>query len=128
MIAGRKTVGEISGDLLFNGHARGPAFRKEIGYVEQFDTLMGTLTVYEMLYYTARLKLPADSDPEYAREKTLDLIKAFGLESCKDVKIGRPLERGISGGQAKRVNITLELIDRQASRPLSNLVSYMSSL
>jgi ABC-type multidrug transport system ATPase subunit len=30
--------------------------------------------------------------------------------ACRHVKIGNPLEKGISGGQAKRVNIGISLI------------------
>jgi ABC-type multidrug transport system ATPase subunit len=30
--------------------------------------------------------------------------------TCRHVKIGNPLEKGISGGQAKRVNIGISLI------------------
>jgi ATP-binding cassette, subfamily G (WHITE), member 2 len=36
------------------------------GYVEQFDTLLGMLTVEEMLMYTAELKRPV-SEPAAVR-------------------------------------------------------------
>ncbi|CAD7929107.1 unnamed protein product [Amoebophrya sp. A25] len=57
-----------------------------------------------MLLYTAERKLPkswTDSD-EKIRELVASVIKKLSLQSCKDTKIGSVLQRGISGGQAKR--------------------------
>jgi ABC-type lipoprotein export system ATPase subunit len=46
VLAGRKTVGEIQGDVLFAGTQPSTAFlRRYTGYVEQFDTLIDVLTV-----------------------------------------------------------------------------------
>lgn len=42
------------------------------------------------------------------------LIVELGLASCADVLIGNEMNRGISGGQAKRVNIGLELVTSPA--------------
>lgn len=38
------------------------------------------------------------------------VIKKLALETCKDVKIGSAMEKGISGGQAKRTNIGIALV------------------
>ena len=57
MLAGRKNQGVIEGELAFGGVVPTAAFlRRYTGYVEQFDTLIGILTVEEMLMYTAELK------------------------------------------------------------------------
>ena len=37
-------------------------------------------------------------------------MESLGLGSCQHTQIGNPLVRGISGGQAKRVNIGIALI------------------
>lgn len=59
VIAGRKNSGTIEGAIKFAGETPTPAVTKHLcGYVEQFDTLIGELTVTEMLMYTAELKLP----------------------------------------------------------------------
>lgn len=56
VLAGRKTVGSMSGELLFGGVRPTPAFlRRYTGYVEQFDTLVGILTV--------RCPLQGDGEP-----------------------------------------------------------------
>jgi ABC-type multidrug transport system ATPase subunit len=57
VLAGRKTSGVISGIVRFNGEKRTPSMRRQLGYVEQQDVLLGTLTVRQMLMYTAMLKM-----------------------------------------------------------------------
>ena len=60
VLAGRKTQGTINGTLLFSANKATTTFiRRFAGYVEQFDTLIGNLTVQEMLQYTAELKVPS---------------------------------------------------------------------
>ena len=59
ILAQRKTVGNITGEVLIAGQKPTQTFlRRYSGYVEQFDTLIPVLTVYEMLLYTAELKTP----------------------------------------------------------------------
>lgn len=80
-----------------------------IGYVPQDDLLFEDLTVWENLYYTACLcfdGLPAD----IIRQKVEQVLKELELLSLKDLKVGSPLKKLISGGQRKRLNIALELI------------------
>lgn len=48
--------------------------RDLVGYVEQFDTLLGSFTVYEMLLYTGELRLPTTITLE---EKKLRVTKAL---------------------------------------------------
>lgn len=61
ILAQRKTVGKIKGDVLIAGQQpTQPFLRRFAGYVEQFDTLIPVLTVYEMLLYTAELKTPTN--------------------------------------------------------------------
>ena len=86
--------------------------KRHTGYVEQFDTLVDTLTVAEMLMYTAELKRPG-SEPYANKCEEVDyLVMSLGLERCRSVVIGNPLSRGISGGQAKRVNIGIAVSER----------------
>lgn len=49
VLAGRKTAGTVKGQVLFNGkQPTRDDFRFTVGYVEQFDTLVGELTVENM--------------------------------------------------------------------------------
>jgi ATP-binding cassette subfamily G (WHITE) protein 2 len=111
VLAGRKTAGTTSGTLLFGGTAPTRAFlRRFTGYVEQFDTLLGILTVEEMLLYTAELKRPMSEPLASKRAAVEEVLAALALTPCRDVRIGNPLVKGISGGQAKRTNIGIALI------------------
>lgn len=113
VLAGRKTAGTMDGTVSFNG--RPPTrddLRFTVGYVEQFDTLVGELTVENMLRYTAALKLPASATAKEREDRVEEVIAMLDLESCRKTVIGSQLMRGVSGGQAKRINIGLALITR----------------
>jgi ATP-binding cassette subfamily G (WHITE) protein 2 len=111
VLAGRKTAGTTTGSLLFSGSKPSRAFlRRFTGYVEQFDTLLALLTVEEMLLYTAELKRPMSEPLASKKAAVEDVLQALALTQCRDVKIGDPMNKGISGGQAKRVNIGLALV------------------
>lgn len=132
VLAGRKTVGTISGEILFGGMKPTSMFlRRYTGYVEQFDTLVPILTVSEMLQYTAELKLET-SVPQHAKTEAVEeVIQHLGLDTCRNVLIGSPLARGISGGQAKRVNIAIALISNPRvlflDEPTTGLDSFTSN-
>jgi ABC-type multidrug transport system ATPase subunit len=133
IIAGRKTgAGKIDGELLYGGSACAPSKAKHlVGYVEQFDTLIGEFTVEQMLMYTAELKLPRGTSRQEKQQRVEDVIGKLRLSKCRKTVIGNVLKRGISGGQAKRVNIALALITRPAvlclDEPTSGLDSSMAN-
>lgn len=80
-----------------------------IGYVAQDDLLIEELTVFQNIYYNAKLCFGDLSDKQIIR-LTFKVLNSLGLYETKDLKVGSPLEKTISGGQRKRVNIALELI------------------
>lgn len=132
VIAGRKNVGTVEGSVLYNGAQCKPSALKDaVGYVQQFDTLVGELTVREMLMYTAELRLPAATTRAARTARVDEVIDKLALGSCAATVIGNPLKRGISGGQAKRVNIALALISRPSviflDEPTSGLDSAMAN-
>jgi ATP-binding cassette, subfamily G (WHITE), member 2 len=111
ILAGRKTVGTITGEIKIGGETPSRMFlRRYTGYVEQSDTLLDILTVDEMLMYTAELKRSI-SEPESSKRAAVEeILDVLALTQCRDVLIGSSMARGISGGQAKRVNIGIALI------------------
>ncbi|MEN8247434.1 MAG: ATP-binding cassette domain-containing protein [Bacteroidota bacterium] len=80
-----------------------------IGYVSQDDLLIEELTVYENLYYNAKLCFDNLSEEELTK-RVDDVLTSLGLAQRKDLKVGSVLDKIISGGQRKRLNIALELI------------------
>lgn len=85
----------VSGDIKINGQEMTETlFHKHCAYVMQDDFLWPALTVVENMTYAARLYLGESAE---LKSKVETLIKAVGLESCKDTKVGNLLLRGISG-------------------------------
>jgi ABC-type multidrug transport system ATPase subunit len=101
------------GEVLYNGKDLYRHYRQlagHLGYVPQDDILHHELTVREVLAYGARLRLPASCPAAVLDERLRAVIHQLGLEGTEGVRIGAPGQRGISGGQRKRVNLALELI------------------
>jgi ABC-type multidrug transport system ATPase subunit len=80
-----------------------------IGYVPQDDLLFEDLTVRENLYYTACLCFDGLS-VSAIDEKVDRVLHELELYAVRDLKVGNPLKKLISGGQRKRLNVALELI------------------
>jgi ABC-type multidrug transport system ATPase subunit len=112
-LAGRRDI--CGGRVLWNDqdlHAVLESKRSLIGYVPQDDILHPELTAWEAIRFSARLRLdPETSDEEIDRrvEETLKQLQ-IDLVKARTVPIGRPEDKGLSGGQRKRVNIGLELV------------------
>jgi ABC transport system ATP-binding/permease protein len=97
-----------------------------VGFVSQDDLLMEDLTVYQNLYFNAQLCF-AGKDDEFVREKVEKVAIDLGLNEIRHLKVGSPLEKIISGGQRKRLNIALELIREPAVLFLDEPTSGLSS-
>lgn len=110
VLSQRKNAGYITGNIFYNAVAPDSTFDRIIGYVEQKDILIHTLTPREIFYYSARIRLPKALSKERIEELIENIIEELSLEKCADTMIGNESIRGISGGQAKRVNIGIELI------------------
>jgi len=117
------------GEILINGNnfnKEPEKFKGLIGYVAQDDLLIEDLTVYQNLYYNALLCFDHLSKPNIKR-KVENLLKTLGLYDTRNLKVGNPLEKVISGGQRKRLNIALELIREPAVMFLDEPTSGLSS-
>ncbi len=100
------------GEVLINGidiHRQKDKIEGVIGMVSQDDLLIEELTVFQNLFYNAKLCFGNLSDAEIS--KIVDeLLADLGLYEPRNLKVGSPLDKKISGGQRKRLNIALELI------------------
>jgi ABC transport system ATP-binding/permease protein len=118
-----------SGQVLINGidiHKEPKKIEGVIGFVPQDDLLVEDLTVYQNLYYAAKLCF-SDKTEEAIDFLVLRVLEDLGLLETKDLKVGSPLQKTISGGQRKRLNIGLELLREPAvlfcDEPTSGLSS-----
>lgn len=101
-----------SGKVSINGyniHSNNRAIEGVIGYVPQDDLLFEDLTVYQNLYYNA--KLCFSNFTEFKIRQTVQrVLEDLDLWEIRDLKVGSPLNKMISGGQRKRLNFGLELM------------------
>jgi ABC-type multidrug transport system ATPase subunit len=100
------------GGIYINGnnmHRRTEELEGMIGYVPQDDLLMEELTVFQNLHFNARLCLDGHT-PAEMNEAVITILKDLDLFEVRDLKVGTPLNKYISGGQRKRLNMALELI------------------
>lgn len=100
------------GKVTINGvdvHTGADHIRGVIGYISQDDLLLEELTVYQNLYYNAKLCFGTLSEAEIGK-RVLRMLQTLGLYEIRDLKVGSALDKTISGGQRKRLNIALELI------------------
>lgn len=118
-----------NGQVLINGidiHKESEDIEGLIGFVSQDDLLIEELTVYQNLYYNAKLCFD-----NYTKEEVIEtvnkVLQNLGLFEIKDMKVGSPLDKKISGGQRKRLNIALELIREPSVLFLDEPTSGLSS-
>lgn len=112
-------------DILYDKHK----LKGTIGYVPQDDLLIEDLSVYQNLFFSAKFCFG-----NYNSTKIVDIvnetIKDFDLFEARNLKVGSPLKKYISGGQRKRLNIAMELMREPAilfaDEPTSGLSSFDS--
>ncbi|CAH0478263.1 unnamed protein product [Peronospora belbahrii] len=105
---------KFTGELLVDGNKVTKDYRRIAAYVQQDDTLYSTLTVRECIAYSARLRLPL-SMTDAAKSAIVDrVIVELNLGHVANSRIGSvggsSSERGISGGERRRVSIGMELV------------------
>jgi ABC-type multidrug transport system ATPase subunit/ABC-type multidrug transport system permease subunit len=97
-----------------------------IGYVPQDDLLVEELSVFDNLYFNAKFCFSDLPDKEI-RSRVNAMLESLGLLEKSDLKVGSLMNKTISGGQRKRLNIALELIREPAILYLDEPTSGLSS-
>lgn len=113
VLLGRKTSGNIEGDIFVNGYPKNDKyFRRITGYVEQFDYHMPYCTVAESLSYAAQLRLPPSITAEQQSEFVEEVLRLMELNAIRDNIVGVPgeVDGGLSPGERKRLTIAVELV------------------
>lgn len=100
-----------------------------IGFVPQDDMLIEELTVYQNMYFNAKLCFGEYTEEQIDKTVNEVLVK-LDLFEIKDLQVGDMLNKKVSGGQRKRLNIGLELMREPSvlfvDEPTSGLSSFDS--
>ncbi len=113
ILARKNKVGTVQGHFYVNGEkVLDDEFRSVIGFVDQEDTLLPTLTVHETVLDSALLRLPKDMSRTAKEQKVEDVERQLGIYHIRHQVIGSEEGngRGISGGEKRRVGIACELV------------------
>lgn len=131
ILARKNKRGHFSGDFYVNGEKVSDAdFKSVIGFVDQEDTMLPTLTVHETILTSALLRLPRDMGRSAKEQRVYEVERQLGIYHIRDSLIGSEegKGRGISGGEKRRVGIACELVTSPSilflDEPTSGLDAY----
>ncbi|OJK03004.1 hypothetical protein ASPACDRAFT_113584 [Aspergillus aculeatus ATCC 16872] len=113
ILARKNKRGTVRGEFYINGEKISDHdFKSMIGFVDQEDTMLPTLTVHETILTSALLRLPRDMSRAAKEQRVFEVEKQLGISHIKDQLIGSEegKGRGISGGEKRRVGIACELV------------------
>ncbi len=115
ILAGRKSVGKLSGSVCVNAVPRGSSFSRHVSYVPQEDSFLPTMTVAETCRLHAALTLPRGTPRGQMAERTDEVLAAMGMLHARDTLVGGVLPgglslRGLSGGERKRVSVAVGIL------------------
>jgi ATP-binding cassette subfamily G (WHITE) protein 2 (SNQ2) len=111
VLAARKNIGVIHGDILVDGVKPGKEFQRSTSYAEQLDLHDPAQTVREALRFSADLRQPIETPREEKYAYVEEIIALLEMETFADAIIGTP-EAGLTVEQRKRVTIGVELAAR----------------
>ncbi len=88
------------------------AIRGRLGFVPQNDVMITSLTVRDVLVHAARTRMPRSVPDAQKLERVDAVLDALSLTHIQHSIIGdaESGQRGISGGERKRVSIGIELV------------------
>ncbi|OJD19208.1 hypothetical protein AJ78_00821 [Emergomyces pasteurianus Ep9510] len=132
VLASRKNIGVVSGDILVDGRAPGTAFQRGTSYAEQLDVHEPTQTVREALRFSALLRQPYETPESEKFAYVEEILSLLELESLADAIIGDP-ETGLSVEERKRVTIGVELAAKPQlllflDEPTFNVIRFLRKL
>lgn len=119
-----------AGTITINGfdiHRDREKLEGVVGFVPQDDLLIEELTVFQNLYYNAKLCF-RDFTHKQIIKRVIKMLIDLDLNEVKHLKVGNPLNKFISGGQRKRLNIALELIREPSVLFVDEPTSGLSSM
>ncbi|KAH6988170.1 ABC-2 type transporter-domain-containing protein [Ilyonectria sp. MPI-CAGE-AT-0026] len=110
-LATRVTMGVISGDTMIDGKPTDASFQHRVGYVQQQDIHLDTMTVREALVFSAILRQSAEISKQDKLAYVDHVIEMLSMQEFADAIIGTP-GSGLNVEQRKRLTIGVELAAR----------------
>ncbi|WAR53515.1 hypothetical protein PtB15_3B23 [Puccinia triticina] len=95
VLANRKTIGVISGEISIGGRKPGAAFQRGTAYCEQQDVHDWTATIREAMRFSAYLRQPYDVSVEEKNAYVEEVIQLLELEDLADVEARKRLTIGV---------------------------------
>ncbi|KAF9010854.1 ABC-2 type transporter-domain-containing protein [Cyathus striatus] len=108
VLAQRKNIGVVSGDILVAGRPLDSDFARGTAYAEQMDVHEGTATVREAMRFSAYLRQPASVSKEEKDQYVEEMIELLELQDLTEAMV---FSLGVEA--RKRLTIGVEL----ASKP-----------
>ncbi|KAH8816463.1 ABC transporter-like protein [Xylogone sp. PMI_703] len=131
ILARKNKRGVTRGNFYVNGEKVSDAdYKNVVGFVDQEDNMLPTLTVHETIMTSALLRLPRDMSKSAKEQRVYEVEKQLGIFGIRDSLIGSEdgKGRGISGGEKRRVGIACELVTSPSilflDEPTSGLDAY----
>ncbi len=118
------------GIVMINGydvHRDTETLEGAVGFVPQDDLLIEELTVFQNLYYNAKLCFSEFSEKQIIKT-CVKILTDLDLNEIRHLTVGNPLNKFISGGQRKRLNIALELMREPSILFVDEPTSGLSSM
>jgi ATP-binding cassette subfamily G (WHITE) protein 2 len=110
ILAQRKSVGALTGQLLVGGRPAGRAFMRRTAYVPQDDNFVPTMTAMEIMRFYSNVVLPESMGRAARQRRVEEVLAALGLRAAHRTLVGGVLPgglllRGLSGGERKRLSV-----------------------
>ena len=104
------------GNVCLNGHPLSdPECKQLIGFVPQDDLLIEELTVFQNLWYTARLCF-ANLTKKEIEDRVNTILEDLDLSKIRDLAVGSPIRKTISGGPVSYTHLDVykrQILDRE---------------
>ena len=113
VILGREI--QTSGNIEFISDKTGVSLpskfvKNHVAFVPQSDILIRDLTVNQLLYHSARTRLPKGTTSSYTDELVNTVLSRLGIKALRHLKVGGGGSKGLSAGDRKKVNMAVELV------------------
>lgn len=104
---------KVTGLLYMNGSEYNKHSLKSMScYVMQDDLVHPNFKVSDVLTFAAELRMSRSIEASERIERVNYVMKLMGIYQCRDVIVGDTRNKGISGGERKRLCIAMELLSK----------------